>query len=208
MEKMLKYVRIGFPALAEPQAIGDGEPAYGGQLVIEPGSALPDELDALMLAVAKEKWKDDGAAVLAMLKEDGKVGFHRKEYRNKKTGKPYAGFEDKFYLSTRSSTKKQPSVFNKYGEPLVTDCKLVAGVTNSDVERLIYSGCYVNAKVDAWAQDNQFGRRINFSLLGVMFAGDGASFGGGAAPASADDFAGMAQKPDADAVMGDEESVL
>lgn len=196
---MLKNVRIAFPALAEPQAIGDGEPAYGAQIVIDPKSAYPDELDALMLQVAKEKWKDDGAAVLAMLKEDGKVGFQRKEYKNKKTGKPYAGFEDKFSLTTRSNLKKQPTVFTKYGEP-------VTGKT--EIEKLIYSGCYVNAKVDCWAQDNSFGRRINFSLLGVMFAADGESFGGGAAPASADDFSAMAQKPDADEVMGDASDVL
>lgn len=196
---MLKNVRIAFPALAEPQAIGDGEPAYGAQIVIDPKSAHPDELDALMLQVAKEKWKDDGAAVLAMLKEDGKVGFQRKEYKNKKTGKPYAGFEDKFHLTTRSNVKKQPTVFTKYGEP-VTD--------KTKIEKLIYSGCYVNAKIDGWAQDNSFGRRINFSLLGVMFAADGESFGGGAAPASADDFSAMAQKPDADEVMGDASDVL
>lgn len=185
--KMLKNVRIAFPALAEMQAIGDGEPAFGAQLIIDPTTTLPDEIDALMLEVAKEKWKDDGPAVLAMLKEDKKVGFHRAEYKNKKTGKPYAGFENKFYLSTRSNAKKQPTVFNKYGEP-VTD--------KSEIERLIYSGCYVNAKVDAWPQDNQFGRRINFSLLGVMFAADGESFGGGAQVASADDFASMAQQPE------------
>lgn len=195
----LKNVRIAFPALAEPQAIGDGEPAFGAQLVIDPSSKHPDELDALMLQVAKDKWKDDGPAVLAMLKEDKKVGFQRSEYKNKKTGKPYAGFEGKFSLTTRSNVKKQPTVFNKYGEP-VTD--------KAEIERLIYSGCYVNAKVDAWAQDNNFGRRVNFSLLGVMFAGDGESFGGGAAPASADDFSDMAVKPDADEVMGDEGSDL
>lgn len=184
---MLKNVRIAFPALAETQAIGDGEPAFGGQFIIDPKSSLPDELDALMLSVAREKWKDDGPAVLAMLKEDKKVGFHRAEYKNKKTGKPYAGFENKFFVTTRSNAKKQPTVFNKYGEP-VTD--------KSEIERLIYSGCYVNAKVDCWAQENSFGRRVNFSLLGVMFAGDGESFGGGAGPASADDFAAMAATPE------------
>ena len=92
-------------------------------------------------------------------------------------------------------------MFNKFGEPLVAEGKVVAGVTKSAIEQLIYDGCRVNAKIEIWAQDNKFGRRINCSLLGVMFAGEGENFGGGAAPASADDFAGMAAKADAEDVL-------
>jgi hypothetical protein len=55
----------------------------------------------------------------------------------------------------------------------------------------------VHASVDVWAQDNQWGQRVNCSLGGVMFAGDGQRFGG-AAPATADTFAGLASGPTAD----------
>lgn len=190
---MLKNKRGAFPALAEAQAIGDGEPAFGIRLVVDPSDPDVAVLDAAMLDAAKGKWKEDGEAIFELLKKQGKVCFAHEPYTSSKTGKPYAGFEGKFNLGTRTpANKPKPTVFNKYGEP-------VTG--KSEIEQLIYSGCYVNAKVEIWAQDNSFGRRINCSLLGVMFAGDGDSFGGGAAPAAADDFASMAAKPDADDVL-------
>ena len=63
----------------------------------------------------------------------------------------------------------------------------------SEIERLIYSGCHTHVSLDIWAQDNKWGRRINCTLRGVMFAGDGANFGGGSAPASASEFAEFAE---------------
>jgi len=43
----------------------------------------------------------------------------------------------------------------------------------------IYSGCYVNVKVDIWGQDNKYGKRINAKVITVQFAGEGESFDGG-----------------------------
>ncbi len=43
-----------------------------------------------------------------------------------------------------------------------------------------YGGAYVNLKVDVWAQDNNYGKRINAKLLVVQFVADGEAFGGGA----------------------------
>jgi len=187
----LKNQIIGFPALDTPQAIGDGDPAYGGRFVIDPNdTATVKLLDDAMKEVAKAKWKEDGDSVLAMLIDDKKVAFEHRPYIQKKTGKTYGGFEGKFNLGTRTPINKpRPSVFNKAGEALIADGKLLS--TPAEVARLIYSGCRVHAKVEFWAQDNQFGRRINCTLLGVQFAGDGERFGGGSAPASADDFADL-----------------
>lgn len=190
---LLKNKTFAFPAVAEPQAIGDGEPAYGGRVIIQPTDADVKAIEAAMLEVAKLKWKDDGAAILDLLREEKRVAFEKAAYRNKKTGKVYDGFDGTYSLGTRNP-KAQPSVFDQYN-------KEVTG--KSAIERLIYSGCKVHAKVEFWAQDNSFGRRINCSLLGVMFAGDGERFGGGAAPASKDDFADLAAE-----VAGDPEGVL
>lgn len=191
----LKNVQIAFPALAEPQAIGDGEPAYGGRFVIDPARTdLIKELDAAMAAEAKAKWKEDGDAVLAMLVEEGKVAFEKKPYRSKKTGKVYAGFENMYNLGARTPAgKPRPTAFNEYGKELTT---------KAEIEQTIYSGCEVTAKVEIWAQDNSYGRRINCSLLGVIYAGEGERFGGGSAPASADDFGAFAKaKADAADVL-------
>ena len=184
----LKNVQIAFPALAEPQAIGDGEPAFGGRFVIDPKNAeLVKEIEAAMRAVAVAKWKDDGEAVLAMLVDEGKVAFEKKPYRSKKTGKVYAGFEDKYNLGARTpANKPRPTAFDEYGKELTT---------KAEIEQKIYSGCEVTAKVEFWAQDNSYGRRINCTLLGVMYSGEGERFGGGSAPASASDFGAFAKGP-------------
>ena len=190
---MLKNVTMRFPAIAAPQAMGEGEPAYGAKFPIDPKGPQVAQIEAAMLEAAKGKWEKDGEAVLEMLKEDKKVCFERKPYKSKKTAEVYHGFEGMFTLGTRTpATKSQPTAFDKYGEP-VTDAALI--------ERMFYDGCKVNAKCEIWPQDNKYGRRINCSLLGVMFAGDGENFSGGAAPAAASDFASMAQKADANDVL-------
>ena len=190
---MLKDVVIRFPALAEPQSMGEGEPAYGGKFPIDPKSEDVKAIEDALLETAKQKWEKDGESVLEMLKEDKKVCFERKPYKSKKTGEVYNGFTGMFTLGARTpASKAAPTVFDKHGDPVTA---------KSDIERLVYDGCRVNAKVEIWAQDNKYGRRLNCSLLGVMFAGDGENFSGGAAPASADDFAGMAATPEAEDVL-------
>jgi hypothetical protein len=42
-----------------------------------------------------------------------------------------------------------------------------------------YAGCYVNANIDVWWQDNKYGKRVNASLRSVQFVKDGESFGAG-----------------------------
>ena len=184
MEYMLKNVRIAFPALDEKQSVGDGEPAYGAKFIIPPDSAISAAMDKIIVEVANEKWKDKAAGVLDLLKEKDKMFFLHKPYRNTKTGEPYLGF-DKMWSAGARKADMQPTIFDKFGNQVTEKEKIKA---------LIYSGCYVNAKIDIWAQDNQYGRRINASLLGVMFASDGEAFGGGA-PAKKEDFAGLAADP-------------
>ena len=75
-------------------------------------------------------------------------------------------FEGKYTI--KASTKKRPLVINRDKSP----------ITESD--NVIYAGCYVNAIVSLWAQDNKFGKRINAQLDGVQFCRDGEAFGDGA----------------------------
>ena len=189
---LLTNVTLAFPALGEPQAFGEGEPAYGAKFPIEPNSENAKLIEDAIKAEAKEAWKDKADSVLAMLVEDGKVAYSRREYRSKKTGEPYAGFEKTFYLGTRNASV-QPSVYDQYGD---------AVVGKAEITRKAFSGAVVNASVEVWAQDNKWGRRINCSLRGIMLTGEGQSFGGGSSPASADEFASFAKaKADADDVL-------
>ncbi len=173
MRLMLKNVRLAFPAIFEPAAIGDGEPAYGAKLILDPDADYIAEIKKAVMSVAKEKWKDKAADILAVLKDDKRICYVEAPYKNK-DGQIYDGFEGKYSLSTRNPTVK-PKALDKRGNE----------VGKSD--GVIYPGCYVHASVEFWAQDNQWGRRINCNLRGVMFAKDGDSFGGSTA-ASADEF--------------------
>jgi hypothetical protein len=67
-------------------------------------------------------------------------------------------------LTIKATTKKKPMLLKKeHGELIV--------VQESD--NLFYSGCYVNAIIRLWLQNNKYGKRINCSLEGLMFASDG-----------------------------------
>lgn len=172
----LKKKRLAFPSIFAMTSVGDGEPAYGGRFIIDPKDPQVAEIDAAMVAAAKEKWEDKGPAVLAKLIKDGRVCFSKTDYANK-NGEVYAGFENTYSLGARNGGKTplKPSAFNNQNVPTTQD------------EGLIYGGAYVDASVEIYAQDNTFGRRINCSLRGVRFVGHGESFGGGT-KAQADDF--------------------
>ena len=186
---MLKNVVLAFPALAEPQSYGDGDPAFGAKFPIEPGSPNQKLIEEAMLAEANAQWNDKGESVLKMLVEDGSVCFNKKVYRSKKTGDAYQGFEGKHYLSSRNAST-QPTVFNQFGDQVTA---------KGEIERQAFSGAVVAASVEIWAQDNKWGRRINCTLRGVMLTGEGENFGGGSSPASSDEFASLAKgKPDAE----------
>lgn len=185
MKIRLKNVRIAFPSLARPESMGDGTPAYAAKFIIDPEGEHAEEIQKAINEVATEKWAAKAPKILKMLKDDKKMAYVEGEYRSRKTGDVYAGFEGKHYLSARRA-EGRPTILDRFG---------VEVKETADIERLIYSGCYVHAMIDIWAQDNKYGQRINASLQGVMFATDGDSFGGSSA-ASADDFADLAAQAD------------
>ena len=73
------------------------------------------------------------------------------------------------------TNNKRPMVIDRDKSPLTED------------DNKIYAGCYVNAVIELWFQNNGFGKRVNANLLGVQFLKDGEPFGDNAG-ASVDDF--------------------
>lgn len=74
-------------------------------------------------------------------------------------------FEGKYTI--KASTKKRPLVIDRDKTPL----------TEEDGKP--YAGCYVNAIISLWPQNNSYGKRINAQLDGVQFHADGEPFGDG-----------------------------
>lgn len=173
VQMILRNVRIAFPAIFEPQAVGDGDPAYGAKFILPPDHPQVEEIRKAIDTVAKGQWNDKAQSVLKLLTADKKVAFVEGPYLNK-NGEAYDGFDGNFHVSSRSA-KVKPSAWNN------------ANRETTQADGLIYSGAYVDASVEFYAQDNKWGRRINCGLRGVRFVGHGESFGGGA-PASADEF--------------------
>ena len=178
MEIILRNVRLSFPALYKPVAVGDSEPAFGAKFILDPKSEDVAKLREVIEEVARNQWKDKAETVLKSLKNDKRVCLSEGEYLNK-DGTPYDGYEGMFHVNSRSA-KMKPTVKNK------------SNVTVDEGDPgAPYNGCYVHAALDIWAQDNKYGRRINATLQGVMFAKDGPAFSGGR-PATDTTFADLA----------------
>ena len=52
---------------------------------------------------------------------------------------------------------------------------------------LLYAGCYVDAIVEIWVQNNKYGSRINANLMALRHREDGEAFGAGGIPNDVDD---------------------
>ena len=180
MDLMLKNVRLAFPNLFEPRSFGeDDTPARSASFILPPDHPQAKEIEQVLAFVAEEKWKAKGAAMLKQLRATGKTCL-----RNGDDKADYDGFAGNFYVSARST-----------GPVLVID-QLRNTLTKDSGKP--YAGCYVNAKVEIWAQDNKFGKRVNATLKGVQFLRDGDAFAGGA-PAKQDDFEEIADTGSTDA---------
>jgi hypothetical protein len=183
MKVKLSNVRLAFPALFEAKTVnGEGDPKFGASLLIEPtDKALIKTINTAIDDVAAEKWGAKAAGHLALMRKTDKVALHDGDLKAQ-----YAGFAGMLYVSANSSTR--PLVLDKDKSPLVA------------ADGKPYGGCYVNATVELWAQDNKYGKRVNAQLLGVQFFADGDSFGGGAV-GSADDFDDLAVGAEEDALV-------
>ena len=169
MKLMLTNVRLAFPQLFEAATVnGEGKPAFSASFLIEPKDPQVKAINAAIDATAREKWGAKADATLKAARGADKVCLHDGDNKAE-----YAGYEGMLYVSSRSS--QRPLVLGADKSPL----------TAADGKP--YAGCYVNASVEIWAQDNNYGKRVNAQLRGVQFLRDGDAFAGGGA-ASEDEF--------------------
>lgn len=187
MKIQLSNVRLAFAQIFEAVKFqGQGDAAFSATFILDP-KANADTIKAInagVEAVANEKWAGKAKAILNELKKKGNVCY-KPEPKANEAGEVYDGFEDMHHISTRG--KVRPTVIDRQKQPL----------TAADGKP--YSGCYVNASIELWAQDNQFGKRINATLRGVQFVRDGDAFGGGT-PASTDEFEDLGEGAEEEAL--------
>lgn len=180
----LKNVRAAFTqALFEAKQVnGEGTPAFSSAFIMGPDHPGIKELKKAMEEVGKAKWGDKWPAVKKAMEAQDRTALHDGD-----TKADYDGYAGNYFVNARSKTR--PTVVNRDRSPI------------TEQDGIIYSGCYVNAIVELWAQDNSYGKRINASLKGVQFLKDGDAFSSGGA-ASADEFDDLGDQGDDDDLIG------
>jgi len=174
----LSNVRLSFPKLIEPEApkgTPNADKKYSCDLIMPQG----DQQFAMFMAevgrIANEKWKEMAPSVLQVCQSDRKLRCYGggSEKIDKKTYKPYSGYEGAVYVSASASEDKPPKMFDGDGN----ECPESNTMLRKELARKLYGGCYVNVVLRVWPQDNSFGRGIRCELLAVQFAADGDAFG-------------------------------
>src|SRR5687767_9183846 len=149
MKVQLKGVRIAFATLFDPKRVGDAEEKrFSAAFVIEPNSENAKKLEEAVQTVAREKkeWGKKAPAIVAELRKTRKVCYQHEPLRSD-DGEVYEGFEGMHAVNAgQGETKGRPLIIDRDRTPL----EAKSGRP--------YSGCYVNALLDIWAQDNSFGK--------------------------------------------------
>ena len=165
----LRNVRLSFPHIFEPQVDAKtGNSSYNAAFILMAGDPQIKMVQEAIKEAAKEKWKDRASAMLKTLALKDDLCLHDGDTKVK-----YPEFHGNMFVSARSPSR--PRVLDRNKTPLTAK------------DGRPYAGCYVNVALDIWAQDNEYGQRVNAGLGGVQFFKDGASFSG-AYVATDDDF--------------------
>ena len=150
----VQNVRISFPNIFTASAFAEGQTKkFSATFIMDDDHPQMDMLKEAIEQVAVAKWDKKIPSSLKRPLRDGEE-------------KDLDGFGEGTVFFNASNTKR----------PVLKDKDLSALVEDDGKP---YAGCYVNAIVKPWAQDNAYGKRINFSLEGIQFVREGEAFGGG-----------------------------
>lgn len=160
-------------SLWTPQPFEQGDtPAWSGQFILDPA----DPKQAKQIEAYEAAEKEEFRKVYEAAK--GKPELFEKAWaalgptdRGLRDG-DYKGTDEyagKMFIAARATQGKQAA-------PVVLDRR--AARVAEGAEGAPYSGCFVNAQIEIWAQYGKY-KRVNATLLGVQFVRDGDAFGGG-----------------------------
>lgn len=177
----LSNVRVSFPQLVEPKKTtnekGEVRTAWSADFILPPDSQQYKQVMQQYITLANEKWKERAQTIMQMIQADRKSRCYGNgdEKVNKTTLLPYDGYEGNAYVSAISN--RQPQMIQPNGQPVDASNSMAYQA----IARGIYGGCYVNAAIRLWLQENTHGRGVRCDLVAVQFSKDGNAFGGGGA---------------------------
>jgi hypothetical protein len=170
----LNNVRLSFPVIWKAKGFNEGDtPKFGANFLLD------KEANADQILEIKKHIKQAASDHF-----NGSIPKGLKFCLNDGEEKAYEGYEGCMYVST--SGQNRPSVIDRDRLPLV------------ETDGRPYAGCYVNAAISLWVQDNKWGKKVNANLVGLQFVKDGETFGSGSAPAAEDLFADLGAATTAD----------
>ena len=150
MQIKLKNVRLSFPSLFRKAVFNGDETKYEATFLINKSDPIVKEIQSEINRLIKEDLKGSKLAEDRICFKDG-------------DDIEYEGYKGCY--SIKAANKKRPMVIDRDRTPLSED------------DNRIYAGCYVNAIIELWVQNNAYGKRINANLHGVQFFSEGEPFG-------------------------------
>jgi len=161
MAKIKLQGRLSFPNIFERASFEGQEGKYEATILFPKSDT--ETYDKIIAAIEQCKKENKNTKVPAA-----------KYFIQDGDEKEYDGYEGMW--AVKAGNDKRPTVLNRDKTPLVKE------------DEVLYAGCYVNAIIEPWSQNNKWGKRINANLLGIQFVKDGEEFGDGAKVAGADEF--------------------
>jgi len=146
---MLTNVRLSFPSLFKKSSFDGKEGKYEATFLLPKKDIATYKAinEAIEAAISEAKVKIP--ADKRFIKDGDSI--------------EYDGFADCWAIKAGNSTR--PLVINRDRSPITED------------DEIVYAGCYVNAQIGVWIQNNQYGKRVNANLYGVQFVKNGEPFG-------------------------------
>ena len=156
----ISNARISFPSLFRKAVFNGEETKYEATFLIDKkeGAEKIAEINGAIKELIKDQFKGAKIPSDKLCVKDGDTI-------------EYAGYAGN--VSVKASSNSRPLVLDRDKSSLTED------------DNRIYAGCRVNAVIELWAQNNNYGKRINANLLGVQFLKDDEPFADGV-KASAD----------------------
>lgn len=182
---LVSKARLSFPHLTEPQrqvieTTGKERVSYNCELLMPQDHPAFVKFMQVYANMALEKWKEHAQATMNMIQNERKLRcFGRGEEKvNKKTFQPYEGYAGMVYITTGRDTP--PQIIQADGTPIDPNNTMAY----QQLTRKMYGGCWVNAAIKPWLQENKYGRGVRCDLVAIQFAADDKAFGEGAVDAS------------------------
>lgn len=183
--------RVSFPNIVDPQSKvnekGETTVSYNCDLIFPSHDPKFQEFLQVYARMAQEKWGDNANAAMQRIQADRRTRCYGQgeEKVNSKTFQVLDGYVGNVYIAARNS--RQPQVMDAMGKPVDPSNTMAFRAIASK----IYGGCYVNAVITPWLQQNDNGIGIRCELTAIQFNRDGEAFG--AAPVDVTPFFGAVQ---------------